>query len=40
MAAQPMVGGYATVEDQTEGFEFFHLLVKSRLIRKLRAAPS
>lgn len=40
MAAQPMAGGYSAVEDQDEGFERFHLLVKSRLVRKLRAPPS
>jgi hypothetical protein len=35
-----MVGGYAAVEDQAEGFELLHLLVKSRLVRKLRIPPS
>lgn len=40
LAAGPMRGGYRSVENQTEGFDLFHILVQSRLIRKLRAPPS
>ena len=40
MAAQPMAGGYAAVEDQDEGFKLCHILVQARLIRKLRVPPS
>ena len=39
LEAGPMPGGYRSVEDETEGFRFFHLLVKSRLIRKLHVPP-
>lgn len=35
-----MPGGYCSVKTKAEGFEFFHLLVQNRLIRKLRAPVS
>ena len=34
-----MPGGYCSIEDEMEGFQFLHLLVESRLIRKLQAPP-
>ena len=40
MEAQPMAGSYAAIEDQSEGVELFHLLMKSHLVRKLHAPPS
>ena len=40
LAAGPRAGGYRSVEDEAEGFEFLHMLVQCRLIRKLQAPPS
>lgn len=40
LEAGPLPGGYRSVEDEAEGFEFLHVLMKSRLVRKLQAPPS
>ena len=37
--AGPIAGGYYSIEDETEGFEFLHHL-KACLVKKLHAPPS